>query len=891
MNLSGTWRFELDPGDRGVEERWFERPLDHRIQLPGALQAQGYGEEISVETAWIGSIVDRSWYTDDRYEPYRRPGNVKVPFWLQPERYYAGPAWYQREVEIPADWSGRRAVLTLERPHWETRVWVGDREAGRDRSLSTPHVYDLVAGPGRHTLTIRIDNRMLVDVGPNAHSLYDGTQTNWNGIVGRIDLAPRSPVFLDRIDVYPDLAGKAARVTVKIGNAHRGSGEVRLDLRVSGYDPVSAEADLGAEGASFDLFYPLGEDVQLWDEFSPALYRLDASIGTDSASVTFGMRELGVDGTRLTINGRPLFLRGTLECCIFPLTGHPPTGADAWKRIIRVCKAHGLNHIRFHSWCPPEAAFVAADELGFHYQVECGVWGTIGEGEPVDEWLYEEAARILAAYGNHPSFCLMAHGNEPGGDPEGYLPAWLTHWKQEDPRRLYTGGAGWPALAESDYHVLPEPRIQRWEEGLASRINARPPETCTDYRDEVAEFESPVVSHEIGQWCVYPNFDEIPKYTGSLKPRSFEIFRDFLEQRQLDDQARDFLAASGKLQVSCYKEEIEAALRTPGFGGFQLLDLHDFPGQGTAPVGVLDAFWDSKGYVSSEEFRRFCNTTVPLARLEKRTWHTGETFSAEIGLAHCGPAPLADAVLVWKLVDTGGGVAAHGRFGPMHVPLETGIRAGTVSVELGGLNVPRKYTLVGGIEGTEFENDWGIWLFPERLEPAVPEGVRVVDGLAGLGRGERALLRARPTNDVALGYSPIFWNTAFTQGQAPHTLGILCDPGHPLFRDFPTEFHTNWQWWELLHGAAAIVLDDLPSRLRPLVQVIDDWFQARRLGLVFEARVGRGSVVVCSLDLSSNLDERLVARQLRQSILSYMASDDFRPEVEIAPELVAAVAR
>ena len=130
--------------------------------------------------------------------------------------------------------------------------------------------------------------------------------------------------------------------------------------------------------------------------------------------------------------------------------------------------------------------------------------------------------------------------------------------------------------------------------GLSSRINAKPPETVSDYTESISKFDVPVISHEIGQWCVYPNFNEMKKYTGVLKPRNFEIFRETLEENQMLDQANDFLVASGKLQTLCYKEDIESALRTPGFGGFQLLDLHDFPGQGTALIGVLDPFWEEK---------------------------------------------------------------------------------------------------------------------------------------------------------------------------------------------------------------------------------------------------------------------------------------------------------
>src|ERR1035437_8222837 len=134
ISQAGKWRFQLDRSNAGIEERWFERLLPDRIKLPGSLPAQGIGDDVTVETKWTGDIVDRSWFTAPEYAPYSKSGNIKVPFWLQPEKYYVGAAWYQRDVEIPPDWKGKRVVLTLERPHWETRVWVDGKALGSNRS-------------------------------------------------------------------------------------------------------------------------------------------------------------------------------------------------------------------------------------------------------------------------------------------------------------------------------------------------------------------------------------------------------------------------------------------------------------------------------------------------------------------------------------------------------------------------------------------------------------------------------------------------------------------------------------------------------------------------------------------------------------------------------------
>ncbi len=917
--LDGQWRFRLDPRDVGLKEEWFNRELPGRIKLPGSLQAQGFGNEVTVETQWTGGIVDRSFFTSPRYERYRQPGRVKVPFWLQPDKVYIGPAWYQRQVTLPEDWrqTGKRVVLFLERCHWETAVWVNSERIGSQNSLGTPHVYDVTSALATrvrirqtHTLTIRVDNQLKINVGVNAHSVSDHTQTNWNGIIGRIALVATDRVWIDDVQVYPSVVRRAALVKVGLGNATGNVARGRLTLsakstsvdRPYGAPAKTVDVRVDARGATIEIDYPLGAGAPLWDEFTPTLFGLTAELEvkerasalSDRTVVTFGLRELGIQGTQFTINGRKTFLRGTLECCIFPLTGYPPTDVESWKHVIRAAKDHGLNTMRFHSWCPPEAAFVAADELGFYFQVECGAWTAIGQGKPIDAWLYAEAERILRAYGNHPCFVMMAYGNEPGGRHKPYLAKWLTHFKARDDRRMYTGAAGWPAIRENQYHNIPGPRVQLWGAGLKSRINARPPETRTDYRKHVHKADVPIVSHEIGQWCAYPNFDEIGKYKGVLKAKNFEVFRDTLRANHMGDQAHDFLMASGKLQTLCYKEDIESALRTPGFGGFHLLDLHDFPGQGTALVGVLDAFWEEKGYVSAKAYRRFCNTTVPLARMDKRYWTVSETFTADLEVAHFGPAPLKGVETVWRLVDEGGQPIAAGTLPVRTIPIGNGIPLGSVRADLSESTVAQKIMLVVGLKGTPFENDWDIWVFPDRLDTDVPEGVLLTTrwGDAERGRlsvGGKVLFTppaATVNTQATIGFSSIFWNTAWTRGQPPHTLGILCDPNHPVFDSFPTESHSNWQWWELIHGSAAMVLDGLPPKLRPIVQPIDTWFENRRLGLLFEARVLGGKLVVCSMDLTGDLDRRLVARQMRYSLLRYMSSDRFDPQHELTPNQI-----
>jgi len=910
VNLAGRWSLELDRQDQGETDKWFERDLSDRITLPGVPTAQGFGDPPSMQTQWTGHI-NPIWQRDPYYKQYQTPDNFTMPFWLQPDRHYVGAAWYQRQIEIPQNWQIKRIALSLERPHWKTTVWLDERQIGSQDSLGTAHSYDLGTNiaSGKHRLTIRVDNRLIVDVGRDAHSVSDHTQGNWNGIAGRIELRTTDPVWIEDVRLYPNIKDKTVGVTASVGNLTGQAGNGTLTIRVRGAGKkMSVPVSWGQEGGQAKCTYAMGKDCKLWDEFHPATYEMVAELHADASgrryqdrtTTRFGMREVGTQGTRITINGKPTFIRGTLECCIFPLTGHPPTDVNSWRRIIRTCKAHGLNHIRFHSWCPPEAAFVAADELGFYYHVECSAWATVGDGGPFDKWLYKESEAMIKAYGNHPSFTFMAYGNEPGGRNQNrFLGDFVSYWKKRDPRRLYTSGAGWPLLPENDYYSTPAPRIQQWGQGVGSRVNAKPPETMTDYSDFVQQHsKAPVISHEIGQWCVYPNFDEMKKYTGLLKAKNFEIFREQLERNGMLHQARDFLMASGKLQTLLYKEDIESALRTPGFGGFQLLDLHDFPGQGTALVGVLDPFWDSKGYVTAEQYRRFSGPIVPLARLERRVFKAGDTLHARIDLAHFGPEDLKDAKPAWALRDSSGAVVDSGRLTQRTIQAGTLSTLGEANVRLDRIKRAQKLSLEVSIRGEKAANDWDVWVFPRDV-PTEPAGDILVtramndEAAKRLAEGGKVLLLPLPAtirddeqHPITMGFSSIFWNTVWTNWQPPHTLGILCDPKHPALARFPTEYHSNWQWWELIHNTAPFILT-AHRNLQPVVQVVDDWVTARKLALVFEVRIGKGKLLACSCDLISDLDSRPVARQMRHSLLTYMAGTQFDPQYTMTGEQLA----
>ena len=898
LDLSGEWKLQLtSPEVTQVPEAGF----DQVINLPGSLQEQGYGEDIGLQTEWTGQIVDRSWYDAPEYEPYRQPGNIKVPFWLNPEKHYVGVAWYQKQVTIPAGWEARPVVLELERAHWTTTLYVDGKPMGEQVSLQTPHRYVLQGlAPGQHTFTLKVDNRLYVNVGANAHSVSDHTQSNWNGIIGDLTLSPKPVVYIEDVQVYPDIHAKKIEVKVALKGTVPQE-PVKLSLMAKSLEgesigqPVSYTYDAGTTDPSISLSYHLGDSAELWSEHNPAAYRLTTKLQvgdeSDQKEVNFGLREFKANGTRFEVNGHPIFLRGTLECCIFPLTGYPSMETSYWAKIYRTCKEYGLNHVRFHSWCPPEVAFQVADSMGVYLQVECGAWTDVGSGQPQDQWIKEESDRILKEYGNHPSFCLLAHGNEPSGaNQANYLADLVDYWKAKDNRRVYTSAAGWPYIPNADYWSTMDPRIQVWGAGLNSVINKESPRTDYDFSAIIQGKTMPTVSHEVGQWCVYPNFHEIPKYTGVLKAKNLEIFQASLQERGMASLADKFLYASGRLQTLCYKADIEAALRTPGFAGFQLLDLHDFPGQGTALVGVLDPFWDSKGYVDGKEYRMFCNETVPLARFPKMVWLNNEKLEVPIEVAHFGTEPLENVRFCWDIAKPNE-EAYHFKEKRTTIPVGNGYVVDTLLYDFLGIEEPTQLIISSYIKGTEVRNQWNIWVYPAEKKPVEkkPYITSTLDARAQaeLEKGGSVLLLnygkvpEEKGGDIAVGFSSIFWNTAWTNKQPPHTLGVYCEKDHPALHAFPNEGVSDYQWWDLMSRCDAMVLDDFPKGFEPIVYIIDDWFTNRKLGLLYEAKVGKGKLLVCSADLQHDLNTRPAAAQFRQSLLEYMASDAFNPAQEL----------
>jgi lysophospholipase L1-like esterase len=915
IDLSGTWRFAIDKNNVGITQKWFSKTLEDNIQLPGSMLENRKGEIVTAQTQWTGSLYDSTYYYSPAMEKYRQPGNVKFPFFLTPDFHYTGAAWYQTTVTIPGNWKGSVIQLYLERPHIETTVWVDSQQAGAEQySYCIPHIYDLTpylqAGKS-HTITIRIDNTIKPQYNPgiDSHSITDQTQGNWNGIVGKINLNATPSVSAPTIQIYPDIHTKTARVVISLENKTNQSVSGKIFLSAESFNSdkqhkipeISSDFVAKPGKTEKEITLNMGDGMLTWDEFDPALYKLKTTIDCrdvarhvfTTTTTQFGMREIKIDGKWFYVNGRKIMLRGTVENCDFPLTGYAPMDVDSWLKVFKICRDHGLNHIRFHSFCPPEAAFIAADLTGMYLQPEGPSWPNhgvaLGRGMAIDTFLLQETQMMNKFYGNYASFCMLACGNEPAGNWVPWVSRFVEYWEKADPRKVYTGasvGGSWAWQPRSQYHVKAGAR------GLTWNTN---PETLSDYRTRIDTVKQPYVSHETGQWCVFPNFNEISKYTGVYKAKNFEIFRDVLAENDMSALANDFLMASGKLQALCYKHEIEKTMRTPDYAGFQLLALNDYSGQGTALVGILDVFWEEKPYINAAQFRRFCNATVPLTRMEKFVFKNNEPFQAQVEMYHFGPNPMFQAQVEWKITDTQGLILDKGAFAPTNIPIGNCFEIGNIETSLSQITKATQLNLEVSIAGTSFVNDWDFWVYPETV--SLDQGnVLVTDTLdekarQTLEQGGNVLLLAAGKiqygRDVKQQLTPIFWNTSWFKMRPPHTTGLLVNPQHPVFADFPTQYHSNLQWAELVNGAQVMQFTEFPEGFQPLVQNIHTWFISKKIGSLFEARVGKGKLMMTSLDLQTDLDKRFVARQLLSSILQYMNSPKFQPEYTVDVQRVS----
>ena len=901
INLAGTWKTEL--GD---------------INLPGTTDTNRKGNALQKK--------DETTHLSRLYS-------------------YVGELSYTREITIPAEWKKKTILLHMERTK-ATKVLVDGIDRGANNNISTEQVYDLTEflQPGKHTLTIQVDNtdkNVPPQLLSNSHAYTEDTQTNWNGIIGDFYLEALNQLYISRIQMKTIPISKAFETDITIAGTAKKNFTVSAVLASLGSDVgvVIMENTIKKDkNDSRHLVLKFQNDsLKLWDERNPNLYRLIVTVdGFDTKEVDFGLCDFRNEGTQFSVNGHKTFLRGKHDACVFPYTGHVPMDLVAWRRYLQICKGYGINHIRFHSWCPPEAAFMAADIEGVYLQPELPFWGEFKRDDnKLMTFLHKEGSNILLQYGHHPSFVMFALGNELRGDIP-TMKKFTDDYRRLAPSKLFTFGSnyylGYQGWKEGmDFFVTCRNGGEKWgsfnthTRGSFSfadafdggMINHFYPNSSLNFDEAVDKCPVPIISHESGQFQTYPDYNEIKKYTGVLYPYNMEIFRSRLEKAGMAGQAEAFHRASGHWSVQLYKADIEMDLRTRGMAGFQLLDIQDYPGQGSAYVGILDAFMESKGITTPQEWRQWCNDVVPLAVLPKFCYTNNEQLKAKIQIANYGQESLEGKTLHCCIVSSdkeknkytvcGTGIVIEKSF-----TLTAGnglLDVGTFDIDLSKLEFlkdPEKLTLYSFIEDTDYENSWPVWIYPASTNPD-SKGIIVCNQLTPeiqkkLANGAKVLFMPDSTiNHQPLTINPQlllgglfqtdYWNYRMfktisennKKPVSPGTLGILTNPEHSVFSQFPTEEHTSWQWFPILKNAHPFILDNTPAQYRPIVQVIDNIERNHKLGLIFEFRVGRGSLLVCMSPLHQ-LQQYPEARQLYASLLQYMKNDTFTPKTAISSE-------
>ena len=778
---------------------------------------------------------------------------------------YKGKATYSRTIEIPRQWKKGAVELFLERtkPTW---VYLDGKLVDSCNYISTPQRYILPRlKSGKHQLDIVVDNSRGVpeQVYGSSHAYTEDTQTNWNGIIGEIKLGVRS-------------------------------GELGA-LRGRAVSPMDMEKYQGRLTPNSRLQTPNFE----------------------------------IRGAHFYADGHPVFLRGKHDAAVWPLTGHVDMTVEGWMKYLSTCKEYGINHVRFHSWCPPEAAFVAADKLGIYLQPELPFWGSFDDKDEVlMKFLHQEGENILREYGHHPSFRMMALGNELWGSID-KMKEFVDDFRKIAPDKYYTFGSnyylGYQGVKEGmDYFTTCRIGGEGWGKynthtrGSFSfadaydggMINHFHPNTTMNFDEACDKWASPqpwqkkdgkagipIISHETGQFQTYPDYREIKKYTGVLYPYNFEMFRRRLAAAGMLSQADDFHKASGLWSVKLYKADIEMDLRTKNMAGFQLLDIQDYPGQGSAFVGILDAFMESKGITTPEEWRQWCSPIVPLIETDKLCYEAGETFKGKVLIANYGATSLRGKKMTWRISsDEPSFNEDEGKIN-IFTYNEGLLDAGELNLELHA-DKPAKVNLTLSIDGTEARNSYELWVYPRKTvdkKNVVIAKDLTPDVVASLEKGAKVLWMPDSLPYTVGGlFQTDYWNYRMfkticennKKAVSPGTLGILTRPEHPIFKGFPTEMHTNWQWFPVIKESHPLVLDNFAKDYLPIVQVIDNIERNHKLGLVMEWKVGAGKLLVCMSDLEK-ASQYPEGRAFYQSVLSYMRSSDFNPQSEITiPDLM-----
>lgn len=886
-SLAGLW--QADIGDGG----------SYPVTLPGTLDGNRVGPFDQNQNQMHGS--------GDTGKAWEGAGDV-IRTRFTRRHAFKGQARFTRRAAFHGP-EGKRVFLEAERAR-ALRLLVDGKPVPdfAPASINTPHIFELTdVWQGEHELTLLSDNSypgLPHDGIVYSSAATDETQTNWNGVLGFLGLRVEEPVFLSHVRVYPK--GDRLDVLVAVESDRAWSGKLAVSSPAL-KEPVEKRAAFrpGSNQVEFRGL-EVREGALRWDEYEGNLYELTARLSGDGLpsqekTVPFGLRDFGADGNgRLALNGRAVFLRSEANCAVFPETGYCPMGVEDWMGILETYKSYGVNCMRFHSHCPPEAAFAAADRLGMLMEPELSHWDPTDAFRSQESWDYYrvELIETLRMLCNHPSFVMLTLGNELQADELGHqrMGELLDMARREDPTRLYANGSNthYGQLGcdpHSDFYTsnrFHDLYLRGTDANMRGYINHKYPSARENFDGAMdalrKTYKKPVFSFEVGQFEVLPDFGELEEFHGVCDPANYRWIRDRVEQKGLMPVWEKYVEASGELSRIGYREEAEAAMRTEKLSGISLLGLQDFPGQGTALVGMLNSHLKPKPYsfAQPQRFREFFTDRLPLVLLSKYTYENTETLAAPIRVANFGKGEISGEVYC-RL--EGPGFLGEAVLPRVSCPAGRLTDAGTLRLPLSGADKPLRLDLTVTIASAS--NRYPIWVYPP-VKPVCPEGVyetAVLDGAARavLASGGAVYLSPPSTpealpHSIQAQFTTDFWSVGTFPSQEGG-MGQLIDTGHPIFRDFPTESHTNWQWWPMASRRAMI----LPRRLECIVTEMDSYAFLRPMAKLFECRCGGGRVLVSSMGLQ-DLGQYPEARALLDSICRYLGSEEFAPAQELTLE-------
>ena len=827
--------------------------------------------------------------------------------------FYDGPARISRMLSYRES-PGTRLFFEVERAR-VLRLMIDGQEVEpyQAPSLSTPQIFEVTGlMNGDHMLTVISDNTYpdlpAKDIRYSS-TASDETQTNWNGLLGYVRLREEEETFVDRIVARP--AGGKLTVYLEISALQETSAILKISspaLKESYEKTLHLTKDYSALVFP-DL--PLKEDLKKWDEDEGNLYDLTVSLNGVEKTVSFGIRTLGTDGMgKLTLNGRTIFLRGETNCVVFPETGYAPMDTGSWRKILKQYQAYGVNFVRFHSNCPPDAAFTAADEMGMLVMAELSCWNPkyAMEEPEAQEYYMQELREILLTYGNHPSFVMLSFGNELWCNEDGraYMQKMLKTAKKIDSTRLYTPGSNafygtegpdpesdfYTSSNYKEYMLRATSAADAPESGLQGFLNRRYPNARENYNEGMRAlrrvYDKPVFGFEIGQYAVLPDFKEKDLFSGFLVPGNIEYREHKAIEAGLEPLWRRYIRANGELSLLAYRAEVEAVLRTEGMSGLALLGLQDFPGQGTALVGMMNTHMLPKTFpfAEPERFRAFFRPVLPLVLLERYTYEYGDILVARVQVANYGKETLYGPV-TYSL--TGEEVRLTGRLREREYPVGRLTDAGEIICRLSSdsMHDNRAYRLTLSVSVGKNVNTYPVWVYPKFI-PICPEHVYETGALDQtavrvLNEGGTVFLTPKAEKEALPGsvkseFTPDFWNKINFPFQSG-TMGQLIEENHPVFRYFPTEDHTDYQWFSMASSRAVV----LRRPLKSIVTVMDTCEELRFLSQLFEFRCLNGSVLFSTMGLKERMEYPEV-RALLSGIYEYLESYDFSPSESMRTE-------